>query len=116
MSIQTEIAQMALRHNLSLHWQWITSGEPFLTSSGALLDVSKKVICKQLGQDCELSTGGGTSDARFIAPYGIEVIELGLTNASIHQINECIQIQELHELYELYLKITQELLRPVPPH
>jgi len=116
MRLQTEIAQMALAQNLEPHWEWITSGEPFLTEQGKLLEITKACILEHRSQEPVLSTSGGTSDGRFIAPYGIEVIELGLPNASIHQVNECVQTEALESLYALYLDISQQLLLASPPH
>lgn len=116
MRLQTEIAQMALAHNLDFDCAWKTSGEPFLTQPGKLLETTKACILAHLAQEPILSTSGGTSDARFIAPYGIEVLELGLPNHSIHQVNECVQTQDLDKLYQLYLDISQRLLLASPPH
>ncbi|OGV28414.1 MAG: succinyl-diaminopimelate desuccinylase [Legionellales bacterium RIFCSPHIGHO2_12_FULL_37_14] len=95
--------------NLEPHISWQLSGEPFLTASGQLLATTKSVIKKTLGKEPILSTDGGTSDGRFIAPYGIEVIELGLCNHSIHQINESIGINEIEKLTFLYTQITSSL-------
>ncbi len=89
--------------------QWRLNGEAFLTSNGELLDVCVSVLTDCLGTTPELSTSGGTSDGRFIAPYGIETIELGPVNATIHQVNECVSIQDLNTLTELYYEISTKL-------
>jgi succinyl-diaminopimelate desuccinylase len=109
-SLQQHILSCLQRHEVSPDIRWELSGDPFLTSSGRLLQVTQDVIFDQLGERVECSTSGGTSDARFIAPLGIEVIELGLTHQSIHQINESIAEQELMDLLSLYQSITQRLL------
>lgn len=89
---------------------WRLSGEPFLTAQGALLESAQQVIRQQSGFNPELSTSGGTSDGRFIAPYGVEVIELGPVNATIHQVNECVSLIDLYQLEAQYFSICQKLL------
>ena len=93
------------RHNLSFTIDWIKSGEPFLTSSGNLLKVCQNTIKKVIGISTELSTSGGTSDGRFIAPYGVELIELGPVNATIHKVNESVNVADLDVLADLYYEI-----------
>lgn len=90
--------------------QWRLNGKPFLTEKGALLDACQEAITACTGLTPELSTSGGTSDGRFIAPYGVEVIELGPVNASIHQVNECVSLNELDILERIYFSITERLL------
>ncbi len=89
---------------------WHLSGEPFLTPRGELVTAVVECIEAQLGLTPELSTGGGTSDGRFIAKMGCEIIELGPLNATIHKINECVHIPELAALAKLYGGILQRLL------
>lgn len=98
------------RHGLepTIHWQ--LNGEPFLTKSGRLLDSCIKIIHAQTGRTPELSTSGGTSDGRFIAPYGVEVIELGPVNATIHQVNECVAKADLDILHNLYYGLCETLV------
>jgi succinyl-diaminopimelate desuccinylase len=81
--------------------------EPLLTSHGKLLEAT----IKALGFTPELSTSGGTSDGRFIAPLGTEIIELGVCNDTIHQINERVKVSELDELTEVYEKILINLIK-----
>ncbi len=102
----------AIFNEFSLHpnIEWRLSGAPFLTAKGALLDSSQQAVIEQTGITPELSTSGGTSDGRFIAPYGVEVIELGPVNATIHQINECVSLNDLHQLEAQYFSICQKLL------
>lgn len=98
------------KHHLQPNIEWQLNGEPFLTSKGRLLETAVKVIETNCAITPELSTTGGTSDGRFIAPYGVEVIELGPLNATIHQVNECVSISDLEKLSELYRQICEDLL------
>lgn len=91
-----------------IHWR--LSGNPFLTSTGKLVQACTEAIAETVGLKTELSTSGGTSDGRFIAPYGVEVVELGPINATIHQINECVSLAELHTLEAIYFSIGEKLL------
>ncbi len=90
--------------------RWKLSGSPFLTAAGKLVDAASEAIKAVNGQTCELSTSGGTSDGRFIAPTGAEVIELGPLNATIHQTNESVSISDLDDLTEIYQLILKKLL------
>ncbi|MFZ1341974.1 succinyl-diaminopimelate desuccinylase [Thiothrix eikelboomii] len=94
--------------NYSLEWS--LSGQPFLTARGKLVAATVKAIQEILNIEAELSTSGGTSDGRFIAPTGAEVLELGPCNASIHQINECVNINDLSKLTHIYQRILEHLL------
>jgi succinyl-diaminopimelate desuccinylase len=109
-TIKATVLDLFKRHNLILDIIWRLSGEPFLTSKGCLLESCIKVIKAATGQEPELSTSGGTSDGRFIAPFGVEVIELGPVNATIHQVNECVSLADLHRLTEIYYHICEELI------
>lgn len=90
--------------------EWNLSGQPFLTAAGSLVDAAVNAIQSVKGIQTELSTSGGTSDGRFIAPTGAQVLELGPLNASIHQINECVSISDLNSLSTIYEKMLVELL------
>lgn len=92
----------------SIDWQ--LSGEPFLSEAGPLTHAVVHAIRELNGLDTELSTGGGTSDGRFIAPTGTEVIELGPINASIHQIDEHVDVNDLEHLAKLYESILRRVL------
>ncbi|MGH8595558.1 MAG: succinyl-diaminopimelate desuccinylase [Gammaproteobacteria bacterium] len=98
--------------NLKLDYalEWHLSGEPFLTARGQLVSTVTECIQQHLGVTPQLSTGGGTSDARFIAKLGCEIIELGPVNATIHQVNECVRIAELDELSTVYHAILMRLI------
>jgi len=102
--------QILDEHKLNYEIDWRLSGEPFLTPKGQLLTAVRDMIREVTGHDTEISTGGGTSDGRFIAPMGAEVVELGPVNATIHQVNECVNIDDLETLSSLYEKILQRLL------
>lgn len=112
-STEDELKQGVLdilnKHELDYDIDWRLSGLPFLTKEGALLEASRKVVKDITGLDSELSTAGGTSDGRFIAPTGAEVIELGLSNATIHKINECAKVDDIVTLSEIFESILNEL-------
>lgn len=98
-------------HGLDWELQWHLSGEPFLTPPGGVLRDAVVSVCRDLcGVEPEQSTGGGTSDGRFIAPMGAEVVELGPVNATIHKVDECVAVADLERLPSLYLAICQRLL------
>ena len=98
------------RHGVEYDIQWTLSGLPFLTPVGELVNAARTAILNVTGTETELSTSGGTSDGRFIAPTGAQVLELGVLNATIHQINEHVNIDELEPLAEIYEQIVVELL------
>ena len=107
--IKDTILDMARQHALEASFSWELSGHPFLTQEGQLLDQCQNAIASIGGEKAVLSTGGGTSDARFIAAYGIDVIELGLPNASIHQVNEHVAVHEVTKLATIYKAIIDRL-------
>jgi succinyl-diaminopimelate desuccinylase len=99
------------RHGLDWQLDWNLSGEPFLSPPGGRLRETVRALCRELcGAEPEQSTGGGTSDGRFIAPLGAEVVELGPVNASIHKVDECIALDDLERLPALYQAICERLL------
>ncbi len=98
------------KHGLRYEIEWTLGGQPFLTASGDLVDATVAAIRDIAGVDAELSTAGGTSDGRFIAPTGAQVIELGPVNASIHKIDENTHVGELEQLSLIYEKILHRLL------
>jgi succinyl-diaminopimelate desuccinylase len=109
-SIKNHIVTIFNRHGLSPRIKWRLSGKPFLTSQGKLIEYCIHAIKEVTGQTPELSTSGGTSDGRFIAPYGVELLELGPVNATIHQINECVALRDLIELSGIYYTLCCKLL------
>lgn len=115
----TEVTEQQLRerteailkkHALDYSITWTLSGQPFLTARGKLVGAAVAAIRDVTGIDTELSTAGGTSDGRFIAPTGAQVVELGPVNATIHKIDENTHIGELEQLSLIYEKILQQLL------
>ncbi len=98
------------KHGVNYQLQWSLSGQPFLTAAGSLVEAAQSAINQVCGKCATLSTSGGTSDGRFIAPTGAQVIELGPINATIHQVNEQVSIQDLDLLTEMYQAILQNLL------
>ena len=110
--LETEVEAVLARHGLEYELLWHRGGEPFLTREGPLRAAAREVIQQQLGLVPEENTGGGTSDARFIAPLGAEVVELGPINASIHKVNERVAVDELERLPALYRAIAERLLLP----
>ncbi|MAL03420.1 MAG: succinyl-diaminopimelate desuccinylase [Arenimonas sp.] len=108
--LEAEVHAVLDRHGLDYELHWHRSGEPFLTGEGRLRAAARAVIREQLDRVPEENTGGGTSDARFIAPLGAEVVELGPINASIHKVNEHVVVEELERLPALYRAIVERLL------
>lgn len=104
--IETALSAMDIEYKTD----WTLYGLPFLTPVGKLVDATVDAIKSELGIDSQLSTAGGTSDGRFIAPTGAEVIELGPVNESIHKINECVDINAPDALSNTYRQILQNLL------
>jgi len=102
------------KHNVKYELQWILSGQPFLTPRGNLVNAVINAIKDTTGIETELSTSGGTSDGRFIAPTGAQVVELGPINATIHKLNECISADDLNTLTEIYEKTLEKLLTNQP--
>ncbi|MCH8492072.1 MAG: succinyl-diaminopimelate desuccinylase [Idiomarina sp.] len=98
------------KHELTYSIDWILNGLPFLTEQGSLVTATKAAITKIIGQEPELSTAGGTSDGRFIAPTGAQVIELGPVNASIHKVNEHVSHRDLIQLTDMYEAILEHIL------
>ena len=108
--IQERVEAMLKKHELDYEITWALSGLPFLTAEGSLVESAVSAIKKVTGIKPELSTSGGTSDGRFIAPTGAQVLELGPTNATIHQVNECVGIDELDTLEKVYYELLVNLL------
>ncbi len=98
------------RHEVDCDIEWTLSGEPFLTRPGELVDAARAAVRTVTGRETRLSTDGGTSDGRFIAPTGAQVVELGPINATIHKVNERVAIEELEILSSIYENILIELM------
>ena len=108
-NLQKKVHEILDLHNLDYSIEWSHSGYPFLTPKGALVSACVEAIKKTKGIDTELSTSGGTSDGRFIAQEGTQVIELGPVNATIHQINESVLVQDLDDLSEIYYQVLRNI-------
>ena len=108
--LQQKVEAVLDAHGLDYELNWSLSGRPFRTASGLLLEATQKAIHSVTGYETELSTSGGTSDGRFIAPTGAQVIELGPINATIHQIDECVSVDDLNQLSEIYQHVLITLL------
>ncbi|MET0012843.1 MAG: succinyl-diaminopimelate desuccinylase [Sedimenticola sp.] len=104
--VHTILDEEGVNYDLS----WRLSGHPFLTPEGALIEAVEKAISETTGYNTELSTSGGTSDGRFIAPTGAQVVELGPLNATIHQVNECVSVSDLDALSAIYDRVLENLL------
>lgn len=109
-SLRARVAGVLARHGLDTEVEWRLSGLPFVTGGGALLEAATHALREVLGVETELSTDGGTSDGRFVAPTGAQVIELGPLNATIHRVDECVPIADLDALALVYESILERLL------
>lgn len=108
--LRQHVEEILSRHNMKYTLDWNLSGNPFLTPSGELVDAACAAVKTVQDFDTELSTSGGTSDGRFIAPTGAQVVELGPRNATIHKVDECVEVDDLDTLSTLYEKILENLL------
>ncbi|MCR8923958.1 succinyl-diaminopimelate desuccinylase [Dasania sp. GY-MA-18] len=108
--LQTRTEAILNKHQLDYHIDWNLSGQAFLTAEGDLVDATVKAIRDANGLETELSTAGGTSDGRFIAPTGSQVVELGPVNATIHKVNECVKAADLDTLTTMYQGVMTNLL------
>lgn len=108
-SLQQRIGEILARHGVRHQLEWSHSGGPFLTRPGTLVDAVRAAIRQHAGVEPELNTGGGTSDGRFIAPTGTQVIELGPINATIHKIDERVRTADLDTLSTIYQQILENL-------
>lgn len=108
--LQQRVEAILDRHSLNYALEWSLSGNPFLTPKGELLEAAVQAIEEATGRSPEINTKGGTSDGRFIAPTGAQVLELGPSNATIHKLNECVLAEDLDRLSEVYEGILRRLL------
>ncbi len=108
--LRTQVDTVLQKHQLDYRIDWQLSGQPFLTPAGELVAAIQAAIKNICGYETELSTSGGTSDGRFIAPSGAQVVELGPLNATIHKVDEHVAITELDTLSEIYQQILNNLL------
>ena len=108
-SLKQRLTAVLDRHGLEYTLEWVVGGLPFLTTPGALVRSTQQAIREETGIEAELSTTGGTSDGRFIAQVCPEVIELGPPNASIHKIDEHVEVAELETLKNIYRRLLTQL-------
>uniref|UniRef100_UPI0023575236 succinyl-diaminopimelate desuccinylase n=1 Tax=Actinobacillus porcinus TaxID=51048 RepID=UPI0023575236 len=108
--IKNKVAEMLQKHGLTYRIEWNLSGKPFLTKPNKLVKAVVDSLEQIVGITPKLDTGGGTSDARFIALMGGEVVELGPLNATIHKVNECVSVTDLVTLGDVYKKMLVNLL------
>ena len=109
-ALKKTVEDILSRHGVRHTIEWYVSGEPFYTPPGELSQAAVDAISAVTGAAPQLSTGGGTSDGRFIAPLGAQVVELGVTNATIHKVNECVRIEEIGLLHRMYRGVLDRLL------
>lgn len=109
-SLKTRVHEILDRHSLEYDLQWENSGKPYLTPRGSLVDAASAAIRTVTGIEPELSTSGGTSDGRFIADICPQLVELGPRNATIHKINEYVEVADLEQLPQIYQLTMESLL------
>lgn len=110
--LEERVEAILQRHGLAYELSWNLSGNPFLTPAGALVEAACAAVADTTGEPTRLSTAGGTSDGRFIAPTGAQVVELGPVNASIHKVDEHVIAADLDRLSLIYEGILERLLAP----
>ncbi len=108
-SLQARFTEVLDRHSLRYEAEWLHSGAPYFTAQGELITAAREAILETTGQTPRLFTGGGTSDGRFIATLGTGVIEIGPVNATIHKVNECVDIAALATLRDIYAGVLRRL-------
>jgi succinyl-diaminopimelate desuccinylase len=109
-SLKKRVHNVFDAHDIEYDLKWHLSGEPFLTNPGELIDAVVQSVSEHTGEIPKLSTGGGTSDGRFISPAGADVVELGPVNASIHKVNEHVRVADVVQLTSMYRRIIELLL------
>ena len=108
--LKNRVTEILSQHTNKYTVDWHLSGEPFLTEKGKLIDVAIETIAEITGVQAQTSTSGGTSDGRFIAPTGAQLIELGPCNATIHKINECVKVEDIECLSKVYERILDKII------
>ena len=109
-SLQATVQRILREHGVRYSLDWFISGYPFLTAPGILSQAAVQAVQEELRVTPKLSTGGGTSDGRFIAPTGAQVIELGVVNSTIHKANECVRVEDIDRLRRTYRRTLEILL------
>lgn len=108
--IKAKVAELLQKYGLSYRIEWNLSGKPFLTAKGKLVETAVHAVENITNITPQLDTGGGTSDARFIALMGTEVVEFGPLNKTIHKVNECVDVDDLAKCGEVYYHIVEQIL------
>jgi succinyl-diaminopimelate desuccinylase len=108
-ALKDKVLTVLKKHHLEFNIEWTHGAQPFLTAEGKLFEACRSAIEDVTGLTTKLSTDGGTSDGRFIAPTGAQVIELGVCNNTIHQINECARVDDIEKLSKIYERILERL-------
>ena len=109
-SLKATVEGILRKHGVRYTLDWYVSGEPFYTPPGPLSDAVIAAVQEVTGTPPKLSTGGGTSDGRFIAPLGAQIVELGVVNATIHKVNECVRVADIDALHRMYVGVLRNLL------
>jgi succinyl-diaminopimelate desuccinylase len=109
-SLQRTVGAILDEHRLNYTLEWFVSGLPFLTEPGELTAAVGEAVRELTGRTPAFSTTGGTSDGRFIAPTGAQVVELGVANATIHKVNECVRTADVDQLSRIYERIMELML------
>jgi succinyl-diaminopimelate desuccinylase len=109
-SLREVVESILRRHGVRFTIEWYVSGEPFYTPPGHLSDAVGVAVESVIGSKPKLSTGGGTSDGRFIAPLGAQVVELGVVNSTIHKVNESVRIEDIDALHRMYFNVLRNLM------
>ena len=109
-TLKQTVEEILRRHQVNFTLEWYVSGEPFYTPQGALSQAVCEAVAAVAGKPPKLSTGGGTSDGRFIAALGAQIVELGVINASIHKVNEQVRAADIDDLHRMYVGVLERLL------
>jgi succinyl-diaminopimelate desuccinylase len=108
--LKATVEEILRRHGVRYTLEWFVSGEPFYTAPGLLSEAVSAAVAQVTGVRPKVSTGGGTSDGRFLAPLGAQVVELGVVNASIHKVNESVRVADIDALHRMYVNVLRQLL------
>jgi succinyl-diaminopimelate desuccinylase len=108
--LKETVTGILAKHRIQHSLEWHVSGEPFLTPPGILCEAVSAAVAAVTGGAPRRTTSGGTSDGRFIAPRGAQVVELGVVNATIHKVNECVRLSEIEALHRMYVAVLENLL------
>ncbi len=108
--LKATVEAILRHHGVRFSLEWFVSGEPFYTPAGTLSEAVSAAVQEVTGAPPQRSTGGGTSDGRFIAPLGAQVVELGVVNASIHKVDECVTLADIDALHRMYVAVLKRLL------